>query len=480
MTWLKRALPAVVLLWTLAAPAAAQVTGRPFEFSAGGGIFGYDTRARLKDGLALGASAGWRYSPGLTFELSGTYGSSKSDTLPEVSASFSDLSADMRFNVRPADNRVVPFILAGLGYGRSTVKNGHPETLTRGAPSLGMGALFNLHNNPRWYARLQVRDVMFRERDALEFSNHMTAQVALHYVWGGRNKDIDVDGVRDWLDKCPETQVGATVDATGCPSDADKDGVWDGIDKCPDTPMGAKVDKKGCPIDSDGDGVADGIDTCADTPKGATVDSKGCTSDSDEDGILDGLDKCPNTPKGAKIDDSGCPIDSDGDGVPDGIDTCEKTPKGAQVDDKGCETKAATLEEELLDTGRIRLVGVNFETAKATLLPDGLPNLDAAGYVLSKWNDLEIEVGGHTDNQGRPAANMKLSQGRAEAVRTYLLGKFPAIKPEQLVAKGYGSSRPTITVDSEAARAINRRVEFKVMNPGVLIKAGGVRRTGGN
>ncbi len=479
MKWLKRALPAVVMLWTLAAPAHAQITGHPYEFSAGAGMFGYDTRARLKDGPAIGVSAGWRYAPWLTLELSATYGSTKSDSLPEASASFSNLSGDMRFNVRPADNRVVPFFLAGLGLGRSKVDRGAPEALGRGAPSLGMGTLFNVRNNPRMYARLEVRDIMFRERDSYEFSHHMAAQVALHYVWGGRNKDIDVDGVRDWLDKCPETQVGATVDATGCPSDADKDGVWDGIDKCADTPLGAKVDKKGCPIDTDGDGVPDGIDTCADTPKGATVDAKGCTSDGDEDGVLDGLDKCPNTPKGAKIDESGCPIDTDGDGVPDGIDTCADTPKGAQVDDKGCETKAATLEQEMLDTGRIRLVGVNFETAKATLLPDGLPNLDAAGEVLAKWTDLNVEVGGHTDDQGRPGANVKLSQARAEAVRTYLLGKYPAIKPEQLVAKGYGSSRPVTTVSSDAARAINRRVEFKVLNPGVLVKSGGARRTGG-
>ena len=92
---------------------------------------------------------------------------------------------------------------------------------------------------------------------------------------------------------------------------------------------------------------------------------------------------------------------------------------------------------------------------------------------------MKVEVGGHTDNQGKPKANMTLSQARAEAVRTYLLQKYPSIKPEQLVAKGYGSSRPVITVDSEAARAINRRVEFKVLNPGVLTQGGGARRTGG-
>src|SRR5207245_2850730 len=145
-----------------------------------------------------------------------------------------------------------------------------------------------------------------------------------------------------------------------------------------------------CPKDSDGDGVVDGVDKCADTPRGAKVDKVGCPIDSDGDGVPDGIDTCAVTPKGAKVDATGCPMDTDGDGVPDGIDECADTPKGAQVDDKGCETKAAALEDEMLDTGRIRLVGVNFETGKATLLPEGLPSLDDAGLVLSKWPDLKV------------------------------------------------------------------------------------------
>ena len=156
--------------------------------------------------------------------------------------------------------------------------------------------------------------------------------------------DSDSDGVPDGIDQCPNTPAGATVDAKGCPADSDGDGVPDGIDQCPNTPAGATVDAKGCPTDSDGDGVPDGIDQCPNTPPGATVDAKGCPADSDGDGVPDGLDKCPNTPQGAVVDASGCPLDSDLDGVPDGIDKCPNTPPGSKVDATGCPLPAEAVQ----------------------------------------------------------------------------------------------------------------------------------------
>src|SRR5437773_7437456 len=144
MTCLKRALPAMILLGALAAPAAAQVGARPFEFSAGGGMFAYDTRARLKDGSSLTGSLGWRLAPWGTFEFSGTYGGTDSDTTRRTAkASFANVSADLRFNARPAEDKVVPFAIVGMGLGRSIVDRGVPEKRERGAPSLGAGALFN-------------------------------------------------------------------------------------------------------------------------------------------------------------------------------------------------------------------------------------------------------------------------------------------------------------------------------------------------
>ncbi|MCP4685971.1 MAG: OmpA family protein, partial [bacterium] len=92
-----------------------------------------------------------------------------------------------------------------------------------------------------------------------------------------------------------------------CPVDTDGDGVADYLDKCPGTPAGATVDADGCELDTDGDGVADYLDKCPGTPSGATVDAVGCVLDTDGDGVADYLDKCPGTPAGIPVDVTGCP-----------------------------------------------------------------------------------------------------------------------------------------------------------------------------
>jgi outer membrane protein OmpA-like peptidoglycan-associated protein len=244
--------------------------------------------------------------------------------------------------------------------------------------------------------------------------------------------------------------------------------VWDGLDQCEGTPAGARVDARGCPTDADGDAVFDGIDQCADTPNGAKVDDKGCTSDADGDGVVDGLDRCESTPKGCTIDDSGCPTDEDRDGVCDGIDLCPGTGANLRVDQQGCPIEVTEKETELLDTGMMRLENVQFETAKADLKPEAMTQLDIVGQVLTKWPDLKIEIGGHTDARGSNAYNQRLSEARVESVLGYLIQKFTALKAEQYTTRGYGESKPLVPNVSPEAMARNRRVEFVVLNREVL------------
>jgi outer membrane protein OmpA-like peptidoglycan-associated protein len=403
----------------------------------------------------------------MVLEGQASFASSKADTLPEQTMDFTSYGLDFRLNLRPGENRVVPFVLVGLASATSTTTGSPPDDLSRGAPSLGLGTLVSL-GSQRAYLRLQVRDTWFRERNAKEFSNNYSASAGLHYVLGGKAKDSDLDGVREWLDQCPATPIGAKVDAKGCPADSDGDGVFDGLDQCEATPKGCTVDARGCPSDADGDGVCDGLDQCADTPKGASVDDKGCPRDSDGDGVLDGIDQCADTPKGAGVDERGCPKDSDGDGVFDGLDKCPETSAGLKVDADGCPIEYIEKETELLDTGMIRLQDVNFETAKATLLPESLPVLDVVGAILKKWPELKIEIGGHTDARGSNLANQRLSEARAKSVLDYLTQKVPELQAGQFQAKGYGEARPLVPNSNDLNMAKNRRVEFVVMNKDVL------------
>jgi len=303
---------------------------------------------------------------------------------------------------------------------------------------------------------------------AEEYRDHAETFAGLSFGFGGAPKDADRDLVTDKMDRCPGTPRGARVDALGCPIDGDGDGVYDGIDACDGTPQGATVDARGCPMDSDSDQVWDGLDRCASTPPGATVDSNGCPLDSDGDGVWDGTDQCAGTPTGCVVNTNGCPTDSDQDGVCDGVDQCPDTPGTAKVDRAGCPIVFSEKETQLLETGMIRLQNINFDTGKSTLKPESQAALNEVGNILGRWPDLRIEIGGHTDSKGGAARNLELSRSRAEAVRDYLLNKFPELDPKQFTAAGYGLTRPIAPNETELGRARNRRVEFTVLNKEAL------------
>ena len=371
-----------------------------------------------------------------------------------------------------------PFIFGGGGYSRFELKTGSTlglNPLEQGNVEFGGGVRLWLTDQVG--LRLEARDIMWIPGDkSFEKTQHIVVGGGLTFALTSRPRDSDGDGVPDRKDKCPSTALGAKVDGNGCPIDSDGDKVFDGLDQCPNTMKGCIVDARGCPSDQDGDGVCDGLDQCADTPKGATVDAKGCTSDEDGDGVVDGLDKCPNTMKGCTVDASGCSKDSDGDDVCDGRDKCPNTQAAAQVDKDGCPIEVVERETELLDTGMIRLQNVNFETGKADLLPESLPQLDVVGQVLTKWPELKVEVGGHTDSRGTDVRNQTLSEARAQSVLNYLMQKFPALKPDQFSVKGYGEAKPVAPNTTPLNMAKNRRVEFVVLNKDVLKRESQRRR----
>ncbi len=101
---------------------------------------------------------------------------------------------------------------------------------------------------------------------------------------------------------------------------------------------------------------------------------------------------------------------------------------------------------------------VNFDTGLATIKPDSAKTLDEAAAVLKAASTLQILVGGHTDNVGTPAANLKLSDDRAKAVMAALVQR--GIPAARLTAQGFGQTQPIADNRTEDGRAKNRRVEL--------------------
>lgn len=142
--------------------------------------------------------------------------------------------------------------------------------------------------------------------------------------------------------------------------------------------------------------------------------------------------------------------DDDGDGVPNKKDQCPKSAAGSKVDEKGC---YIVLKETVTIT-----LHVNFASGSAKLDTAGSSEVKKLADFLTEYPETSIEVGGHTDNTGNAAANKRLSQARADAVRNELINKF-GVDGGRVTAVGYGSDKPVADNGTAAGRADNRRVE---------------------
>jgi outer membrane protein OmpA-like peptidoglycan-associated protein len=235
--------------------------------------------------------------------------------------------------------------------------------------------------------------------------------------------------VIDRVDGCPTEREDRDQhdDDDGCPDpDNDSDGLYDKIDECP---LEAE----------DSDGVADD-DGCPDP-------------DSDGDGLDDVADRCPT--EAGVVDNGGCPdTDRDGDGVVDRLDNCpDETGSAAR---QGCKDKQLVA----ISGGKLELLDiVYFDWNKASIQKRSHKLLRNVATVLAAHPEVtRVAVEGHTDDQGDDAYNKDLSQRRADAVRTFLVGA--GVDEGRLVAIGYGEERPLVANDSSKNRAKNRRVAF--------------------
>ena len=249
--------------------------------------------------------------------------------------------------------------------------------------------------------------------------------------------------------------------------DRDKDGVLDDEDACPDNAGPRTSDPKtnGCPPpppDRDGDGVPDAEDACIDVPGVRTSDPKtnGCPPDRDGDGVLDKDDACPDI-AGIKTDDpktNGCPdTDRDKDGVLNDVDACPD-----QAGPKSEDPKTSGCPRVFIKAGLIQILEQpKFDFNKAIIKPDSDSLLSEVAKVMTDHPEIKfVRVEGHTDNVGSAEYNKKLSQQRADAVVKWLSSH--GIAADRLKAVGMGKERELVPNDTEANRALNRRVEFHI------------------
>ncbi|KFF18773.1 OmpA family protein [Flavobacterium hydatis] len=119
--------------------------------------------------------------------------------------------------------------------------------------------------------------------------------------------------------------------------------------------------------------------------------------------------------------------------------------------------KADEIKKELDTKGHIALY-INFDTDKATIKTESLPIIDEIQKLLTNNASLKISIEGHTDNTGVAARNKKLSEDRANAIKTALTAK--GINAARLQTKGWGADKPVADNTSEDGKAKNRRVEI--------------------
>jgi outer membrane protein OmpA-like peptidoglycan-associated protein len=295
-----------------------------------------------------------------------------------------------------------------------------------------------------------------------------TGLVGLTVTPGG-----DPDPDRDGLTNDQEDQLGTDPNV----ADTDGDGLNDGdeVNRHKTSPLKA---------DSDGDGLTDGDEVL----KHRTDPNK---PDTDGDGLSDGDEVNKHKTDALKADTDGDGLndgdevtkhatdplkaDTDGEGLSDGdeVNKYKTDPLKADTDagtvDDGTEVGRGTdplaaaddlkKEEFKVEVGKsIVLEGITFAVAKADITPESEQTLEKAYNTLAQNPEIAVEIQGHTDNTGRRGFNMRLSNQRAESVKSWLVAK--GIDPSRIATAGFGPDKPIAPNATPEGRTQNRRIEF--------------------
>ncbi len=110
----------------------------------------------------------------------------------------------------------------------------------------------------------------------------------------------------------------------------------------------------------------------------------------------------------------------------------------------------------------MNLAVINFSSGSADIPADNMEIIRKSAEAMKRAPaGSTIEIGGHTDNTGDSAANLALSQARADAVRSALVNA--GVSASMITTKGYGDTKPRVSNDTEYGRFQNRRIEYAVV-----------------
>jgi outer membrane protein OmpA-like peptidoglycan-associated protein len=109
----------------------------------------------------------------------------------------------------------------------------------------------------------------------------------------------------------------------------------------------------------------------------------------------------------------------------------------------------------------MRLDNLIFAVGTARISPESHDELDEVVAMLNNNPTMIVQLEGHTDAKGDPKLNMKLSQDRVDAVKTYLISKGSA--KSKIKTKAFGGTSPLSMENTEQAHKMNRRVELRIL-----------------
>jgi outer membrane protein OmpA-like peptidoglycan-associated protein len=357
---------------------------------------------------------------------------------------------------------------------------------------------------------IMYRPVKDRDKDKVSDKKDKCKEVPGVWEFMGC-PDRDGDHVQDSEDICPDEP--GLKQFNGCP-DRDNDQIIDKQDACPDEP--GLQEFNGCP-DKDGDKIIDKEDDCPD--EAGLKEFKGCP-DKDGDGVMDKIDICPEKP--GPVENEGCPevilnlvdlagqslksakqakdasftyeslpsdslcvfrLDGDPDktagvnevkvivnGLPkralrsqsDGLFRFDiPKPAGNGLKKEEVKDVIPVLTKEEQEILKKAFDNLEFESGKDIIKQESFASLDELAELLKKKPEWKLRITGHTDNVGKPAANMKLSEKRAKAVKAYLVKK--GIDEKRLITEWYGQTRPIAPNNTPEGRQKNRRVEMLII-----------------